>query len=220
MSLILNIDTTGPSSFVCLANDGNIIAIRTNYNQQDHAAFLHPAIKELMQEAGFSFNELNAIAVCNGPGSYTGIRIGVSAAKGLALALEKPIIMVDSLTILAKDAMNQVNKKDAFYCSMIDARRLEVYYAVYNYDLDHIISPGSIILNESTLSQMKGEFFFTGSGSEKFIGLFSGIGHFLKEHNTALALSELSYTLFKQNKFSDLIYSDAFYVKDFHDSKK
>ncbi len=220
MSLILCIDTTSAISAVTLVREGRILSERCNEHQPDHAAFLHPAIQDILQESGTSLKELNAVSVCNGPGSYTGIRVGISSAKGLALALNIPLIMVDALTILAKDAIDRTKKPEALYCSMIDARRMEVFSAMYNFDLTFNISPSSLILDESTFSELEKEIVFAGSGSQKFQGLFQGKGVFLPQANTSKAFSTLSQEKFDRKNFSDLINSDAFYLKEFYDNKK
>ncbi len=220
MSFILNIDTTGVTASVFISRTGEILSLQENHRQNDHAAFLHPAIKTTCEVTGIKPGELAAISVCNGPGSYTGIRVGLAAAKGLALALKLPLILVDSLSILAKASINETGKKNALFCSMIDARRMEVFLGLYNNDLSHIISPSSIELDENFLANEKNEIVFAGSGTEKFKPLFRGTGSFLQNINIIKAFSDLSNERFQQGDFDDIVNSDAFYVKEFHDNSK
>src|SRR6476661_3253120 len=105
MSLVLNIDTATETAYVSLAADGLIIGSASNSNRNDHAAFVHPAINDLLQQHSITAWMLDAIAVCAGPGSYTGIRVGMATAKGLCTAIQKPLIAINTLEILAKDAI-------------------------------------------------------------------------------------------------------------------
>ena len=129
MALILNIETATRNCSVAVARDGQVLACREIAEQgYTHAEKLHVFIEEVMQEAGVALTELEAIAVSKGPGSYTGLRIGVSAAKGLCYALQKPMLAVDTLAVLA----HAVSVESGLIIPMIDARRMEVYAAVFN----------------------------------------------------------------------------------------
>ncbi|MBA2250622.1 MAG: tRNA (adenosine(37)-N6)-threonylcarbamoyltransferase complex dimerization subunit type 1 TsaB, partial [Chitinophagaceae bacterium] len=141
MALILNIDTCTENAIVSLANNDVIIGTMNNSNQKDHASFLHTAIKNLLDKSGILISQLNAIAVTAGPGSYTGIRVGMAAAKGLAYALQIPLISLNTLEVIAMCSIIQSENKDAFFCPMIDARRMEVFTAVYDQFLKEIIAP-------------------------------------------------------------------------------
>src|SRR5215831_19352433 len=124
MPIILNIDTSVESASVCLSNDGDVVGLSVNNNKKDHAAWLHRAIQELVKNTGLTLSDLDAIAISIGPGSYTGLRIGLSAAKGLCYALNIPLISVNTLQMMAHAA----RKEDVqFICPLIDARRMEVF---------------------------------------------------------------------------------------------
>ena len=151
MSLLLNIDTALETGSVCLANSATIIGSSVNHQQHDHAAWLHPAIHELLQNNNLEAGQLDAIAVTIGPGSYTGLRIGLSAAKGLCYALDKPLITVSTLEVLASLA---VDEADQLICPVIDARRMEIFTALYNKDLQLIREPGALVLQHDSFSDI------------------------------------------------------------------
>ncbi len=129
--MILLLETSTPICSIALANGAEILAIRENHEGLSHAALTTIFIDEVMKEIGAKFSDLDAIAVSKGPGSYTGLRIGVSSAKGLCYALNKPLIAVSSLQALAQTASQYYSDSHVFI-PMIDARRMEVYAAVYN----------------------------------------------------------------------------------------
>src|SRR5665647_1745116 len=147
MALILNIDTATESAIISISEKDKIIDSVTNSNQKDHASFLQPAIKNLLQKADLSINKLNAIAVTAGPGSYTGLRVGMASAKGLCYALKIPLITINTLEVMALSSLKQIHDPSALYCPMIDARRMEVFTAVYDHHLTEIIKPCSMILD-------------------------------------------------------------------------
>ena len=216
MSLILNIDTAVQTSSVCLAENYIPLAVKINPSQKDSAAWLHVAINELLQEKKLSLRQLDAVAVAAGPGSYTGLRVGMSTAKGLCYALNKPLITINTLHLMAFAANN--NQADLL-CPMIDARRMEVFAAIFDHEFNTVLSPSNIILRESSFeSFLKGKkMLFFGNGSLKFQSvtnnpnaLFSNI-----EVN-ASSMPKLTYTAFSKGDFANLAYSEPFYGKDFH----
>ena len=126
MSIILNIDTSLETASVSISKEGIILSIQTNAIQRDHAAFVHIAINELLANENLNVSQLDAVGVTLGPGSYTGLRVGLSAAKGLCYALNKPLITVGTLQIMTKDMMLQMDKPTNYlFCPMIDARRMK-----------------------------------------------------------------------------------------------
>ncbi|MBL0357583.1 MAG: tRNA (adenosine(37)-N6)-threonylcarbamoyltransferase complex dimerization subunit type 1 TsaB [Chitinophagaceae bacterium] len=227
MNLILNIDTTAETALVNIADDGIILFEEINPLQKDHAAFLQPAIQTVMAKAGIVFNDLAAVAVCHGPGSYTGIRVGLSSAKGLCYVLNKPLIILDALTILAKDVINSHNTttfiKPVLYCSMIDARRMEVFTAIYDKNLNIITAASAIILNESTYVNMllNNHVIFFGSGAAKWQQMCtSENASFVTIENKGLAMSSLSYIQLQQNNFAHIVNAAPLYLKEFFDVVK
>ena len=216
MSIILNIDTALNKASVCLAKDEEILSLAFNDNQTDHAAWLHQAITELLQKNGNTIDQLNAVAVSIGPGSYTGLRVGLSAAKGLCYALNIPLMAIGTLKLMA----NAVKAgADTFICPMIDARRMEVFTALYNNQLEEIIPAHTLLLDETSFAvQLATEkILFCGNGSKKlqpFVShlnaTFSGI------ISDASNLSALSIISFRNNEFADLAYTEPLYIKEFY----
>src|ERR1044071_1620569 len=138
MALILNIDTAMGTASIRLAQEGKTLALAENIAQKEHASWLHPAIEQMMGTAGYSLRELKAVAVTAGPGSYTGLRVGMAAAKGFCYALNIPLITEDTLRVMAFAAKEQLGEGD-YLCPMIDARRMEVFTAVNRNDLTTVM---------------------------------------------------------------------------------
>jgi tRNA threonylcarbamoyladenosine biosynthesis protein TsaB len=222
MSLILNIDTSTETASVCIARDGIVLASISNPQQKDHAAFLHNAINDIIQKNSLKLNSLSAIAVINGPGSYTGLRVGMASAKGLCYALKMPLITVGSLEVLANAAIATTSwDKTVLYCPLIDARRMEVYTALFDGGMNEISSPKALIINESSFAEMlkTQKMYFFGSGASKFERIVSNRNAcFLTLKGSMSSMSKLSFERFQAGNFTDLIDSEPLYIKDFHSS--
>ena len=149
MAYLLNIHSATETAIINLMAGQEILSTLCNHETKQHAFFLHTAIKELLREQGIGIKNLNAIGVSSGPGSYTGIRVGLATAKGLCYALNIPLITYNSLELMALSARNNAKDEIAFYCPMIDARRMEVYTAIYNFNMEEIESPSAQILTEN-----------------------------------------------------------------------
>jgi tRNA threonylcarbamoyladenosine biosynthesis protein TsaB len=230
MALILNIDTALEKAMISLADNGMVVSAKENSVQKDHAAWLHPAIEMLMNEQGKKFSELNAIAVNHGPGSYTGMRVGLAAAKGFCYSLSKPLIAVSSLEILATSAIKDMNNRNAEYpigdekksvliAPMIDARRMEVFTAIYDQQLKEIVQPGAMILDGGSFSEILKwqKILFLGNGSLKFQSVCqSSNALFFKLNLNASAMAELSYKSFIGNNFVGIAYAEPLYLKEFY----
>ena len=218
MSLILNIDTAVDNATISIAENGTIINAAFNTNQKEHATFLHEAIKQIFASASLSMNNLDAIAVTEGPGSYTGLRVGMSTAKGLCYALQKPLITICTLKMMAKDAvLNHGNEADLF-CPMIDARRMEVFTSVFNSNLESVIEPCAMILNEHAFATLlnKNKIAFSGNGSSKLQHVLTSENViFLPITDYANALNQLSFESFTLKKFSDLALAEPKYIKEY-----
>ena len=216
MALILNIDTAVETASVCLSNDAELISLYINDSPKDHAAWLHTAIGKLISKAKLSLNDLQAVAISIGPGSYTGLRIGLSAAKGLCYALNIPLITVGTLKMMAY----AVNKEDAqLLCPLIDARRMEVFTAVYDNSLDEIMKPCAMIVNETSFSDLLSlhKIIFCGNGTKKLQHLLSHTNALFSDATaTAADLPYLAYKKFQEGKFSDLAYTEPLYIKEFY----
>jgi tRNA threonylcarbamoyladenosine biosynthesis protein TsaB len=216
VSLILNIDTAVQTASVCLSLDGECIGLKINPSQKDHAAWLHIAIEELLSDRKFTLSSLHAIAVSAGPGSYTGLRVGMATAKGLCYALNLPLITVSTLQMMAIAAQEEPTD---LLCPMIDARRMEVFTAVYNKTLTEVVSPANIILTETFLNNLLEEHTITffGNGSPKFAKLINNKKAIFKHIDaTAEHIGKLSNVFYQQKIFADLAYSEPFYGKEFY----
>jgi tRNA threonylcarbamoyladenosine biosynthesis protein TsaB len=216
VSYILNIDTAVQTASVCLAENEKSIGLKINPSQKDHAAWLHVAIEELLKEKNLVLNQLNAIAVSSGPGSYTGLRVSMAAAKGLCYALQIPLITINTLQMMAAAAVNSTSD---LLCPMIDARRMEVFTAVFDSSLKEIIPATNLILTETSfqdlLEQNKIRFF--GNGSKKFQSISKNTnGIFEVIDATAEYMVQLSFQRLKEQAFADLAYAEPFYGKEFY----
>jgi tRNA threonylcarbamoyladenosine biosynthesis protein TsaB len=221
MSLILNIDSTSETAIVNIADNGAVLFEETNAEQNNHAAFLQPAIQAVMKKTGINFNEIAAVAVSHGPGSYTGLRVGMATAKGLCYALSKPLITVSQLEVLTKDIVDNANISytAALYCPMIDARRMEVFTALYDKSLSEVLTPMALILDENSFSKflLKNRIVFFGSGANKWQQLCKHENAFFASTvNKGLALSRLAFEKLQKNEFADLAYAEPLYIKEFY----
>lgn len=212
---ILNIETATKNCSVSLAKNGETILCKEIAEQgYSHAERLHVFIEQILKETGITVRELNAIAVSKGPGSYTGLRIGVSTAKGLCYALGIPLISVDTLHLLAK----QVTIEKGFIVPMIDARRMEVYSAVFDANHNKTAEVKAEILTENSYTDMTEAIYIVGDCQEKCKTVLNKNNfHFLPEivFPSANEMSELSFEKFTKNDFEDVAYFEPFYLKDF-----
>ncbi len=224
MSLVLNIDTATATALVCLAKDGKPLRSLANTAQKDHASFLQVAIQQLVNDTGIALKDIDAVAVTAGPGSYTGLRVGMASAKGLCYALDKPLITLSTLAVLAVSAVQQLNNvENCLFCPMIDARRMEVFTAVYNGALKLILQPCAMILDERSFSEQlnQGRVVFFGSGSAKWSGLcHHPNASFADISITSEALASLSEGLCVSSQFTKLAYAEPVYLKEFNDTGK
>jgi tRNA threonylcarbamoyladenosine biosynthesis protein TsaB len=216
MSLILNIDTALDIASVCLSEDGNVLRLSSSKDQKDHASWLHTEIAELLQKSGYRINDLNAVAVSIGPGSYTGLRVGLAAAKGFCYALHIPLITVNSLKIIAFAVKGEAID---IICPLIDARRMEVFTAIYDKDLREIISPHAMLLDEKSFAPflLAGKVLFCGNGVKKLQLLLSN-SNALYSNTIADAshLAQLSLKCYNNKEFADLAYAEPLYIKEFY----
>ncbi|MCK7558859.1 tRNA (adenosine(37)-N6)-threonylcarbamoyltransferase complex dimerization subunit type 1 TsaB [Chitinophaga sedimenti] len=177
MALILNIDTATSIGSVCLAKDGEVLHTIRNAEQRDHAARLPLFVREVLQTAGITSAQLDAIAVSAGPGSYTGLRVGAATAKGLCYAWKKPLIAIGTLELMANGMINATGNKDALYCPMIDARRMEVFTAVYDASITPLLVPQALVLDEQSYQNWittSGDILFFGDGAAKWQPMVAG----------------------------------------------
>jgi tRNA threonylcarbamoyladenosine biosynthesis protein TsaB len=200
---------------VSLAKDGQTILCKEIAEQgYSHAERLHVFIEEILKETNVKIQELHAVAVSKGPGSYTGLRIGVSTAKGLCYALGIPLIALDTLQVLA----HQVSVDNGIIVPMLDARRMEVYSAVFDKNHQKIKEVQAEILTENSYSEISQTVYFIGDCQEKCQTVLTQPNFkFLPEilFPSANQMSQLSYEKFNQNDFEDVAYFEPFYLKDF-----
>lgn len=216
MSIILNIETATTNCSVSVSKDGNTIVLKEDYDKNySHAERLHVYIDEVLKEANIESNQLDAIAVSKGPGSYTGLRIGVSAAKGLCFALNKPLISIPTLEALA----HQVVSNDGVIVAMLDARRMEVYAAIFDSNYNQIKETQAEILDESSFKEYlnKGKVYFIGNGVEKTKALISHPNAIFIENKlpSANEMGSLATFKYKKSDFEDVAYFEPYYLKDF-----
>ncbi len=221
MSLILNIDTASEIGAVSLSLEGKVLQERKNLQQKDHAYWIHIAMEDILKEQAVSIRELKAIAVVGGPGSYTGIRVGMATAKGLAYTLGIPLIILNSLELMAFAASKFAGDSDLL-CPMIDARRMEVYTAIYDPTLNIILNPCAIILDSDSFFKYRkyNRLLYFGSGSDKWNRLQNHDNAlFIDTYYTQSDTSLLSYNCYLERTFSDLAYSSPIYLKEFHSNQ-
>ena len=216
MALILNIDTSTETASVCLARNGEPLLLEKNQKQNDHASWLHNAIKDMMEKVNINISAIDAVAVTIGPGSYTGLRVSLAAAKGICYALQKPLITLNTLSVMANAIKNE---KADLLCPMIDARRLEVFTAVYSKSLDEIKKPKALIIDEHSFNEelKSGTICFSGSGSKKLKALIENANAVFSEIEfSAINMTDMSERLFIQKEFAELAYTEPLYLKEFY----
>lgn len=215
MEYILNIETATKNCSVALAKNGKTIVCKEIAEEgYSHAERLHVFIEEIIKEAGITLNDLSAIAVSQGPGSYTGLRIGVSAAKGLCYALDIPLIAVDTLQALA----SQVAISNGLIIPMIDARRMEVYSAVFAPNLERKREVLAEIITENSFENLQETLYFVGDCAEKCKSVLTKENYiFLDEivYPSAKEMSLISFEKFKKSDTVDVAYFEPYYLKDF-----
>jgi tRNA threonylcarbamoyladenosine biosynthesis protein TsaB len=215
LNYILNIETATKNCSVALSKEGETILCKEIAEEgYSHAERLHVFIEEIIHEAGIHFQDLKAIAVSQGPGSYTGLRIGVSAAKGLCYALNIPLIAVDTLQVLA----SQATIKEGVIIPMLDARRMEVYSAIFNSKLEKQREIQAEIITENSFETISETVYFVGDCSEKCQSVLVKSNFvFLEEvkYPSAKEMSVLSFSKFKNSDFEDVAYFEPYYLKDF-----
>lgn len=222
MALILHIDTAQEEATVALSENDKVIEVLQSKDQKNHAAFLQPAIQTIIQHSTFNIQQLNAVSVIAGPGSYTGLRVGLASAKGLCYALSIPLITLNTLKIMAIAAINssthELINPSTLFCSMIDARRDEVFTAMYDNKLNTILQPCAMILNKESFMEIRKshELVFFGSGASKWNVICTNNNSIdMSMINMVDAQVILAHTYFKNKIFADIAYTEPFILKTF-----
>ncbi len=226
--MILQIETATASCSVALAKNGNVLGFRQVNGRNLHAEVITRFVEEVITGAGFSYNDLDAIAVSCGPGSYTGLRIGISTAKGLCFALDKPLIAIETLAAMAGGGAGMAeysNQADLLLCPMIDARRMEVYTAIFNINGVNVKPTAAEIVDENSFADIlqHNKVLFFGDGAEKCFNVLKAhpnalyLPDFL---NSATHLTKKAAEKFNNGDFEDVAYFEPYYLKDFIAGKK
>lgn len=224
--MILQIETATTACSVALAHNGEVIAVKEINERNIHAEVITVYIDELIKESNIAYDNIDAIAVSCGPGSYTGLRIGVSTAKGLCFALDKPLIAVETLAAMAYGAVKQgIVPPDLLICPMIDARRMEVYTAVYDVKGNVIKPTAAEIIDENSFADLlkESKILFLGDGAEKCreVLSYSPNAFFAGDfQNSATYLTGIANAKFTAKQFGDVAYFEPYYLKDFVAGKK
>lgn len=220
MAYILNIDTATSVCSVSIAENGKLIAIKESSDEKSHSSMLTVFIEEILNKAGIKIENIDAVAVSGGPGSYTGLRIGVSAAKGICYGLNIPLISVDNLYALATFEIEKINnvQKNALFCPMIDARRMEVYCQIVNGNNEIIKDTFAEIITEESFAEFSEEkIYYFGNGAEKCMSVLDSKKFELIPNivNSSEKMIKISYEKFLNKQFENLAYYEPFYLKDF-----
>ncbi|MCH2233509.1 MAG: tRNA (adenosine(37)-N6)-threonylcarbamoyltransferase complex dimerization subunit type 1 TsaB [Crocinitomicaceae bacterium] len=216
MSLILNIETSTKSCSVAASKEGELISLKeVSGEKYQHNEFLYSFINEALDEAKIKMKDLNAVAISEGPGSYTGLRIGTSTAKGICHGLNIPLIAVSTLESLA----NLVDVSTDFICPMLDARRMEVYSAIFDNNLNLLEETEAIEVDKDFRADYleKGKVTFIGDGVRKCSEtiIHNNANLILDREASAKGMISLSYKKFSNQDFADLAYFEPYYLKDF-----
>ena len=220
MALIIHIETATKVCSVSLSEGSEIIAFRESNILNSHSSLITNFVDQVIKEAGKSLNNLDAVSVSMGPGSYTGLRIGASTAKGLCYSLDKPLIAINTLQAMANGFISEGNYERALFCPMIDARRMEVYCGFFNNQNKVIVPVSAVIIDENSFSELLSEntLYFFGDGAEKCKSSLSNHqnvffnGDFCTSSKYLVSIAEEK---FKYKEFENTAYFEPFYLKDF-----
>ena len=216
---IINIETATTVCSVAVSDNGKVIIDKVSYDGPSHASLLGVFVEDVVKESRSLGLKIDAVAVSSGPGSYTGLRIGVSMAKGLCFGYNVPLLSIPTLDILAYKAIKQIAPEDAIFCAMLDARRMEVYSAIYNCTLDQIRDTEAEIITEDTYVHLldKQTVCFFGSGAGKCKNLIkSQNAVFIDDlHPLASDMIILSDKAYLERRYENVAYFEPFYLKDF-----
>ena len=219
-TLILSLETSSPVCSVALHRDGQLVGQSELRLEKSHSSHLTILVNQLLENSQCRLADLSAVAVSDGPGSYTGLRIGAAAAKGLCFALDIPLIAVGTLPAMAAQvAAHTAAAETVRFCPMLDARRMEVYSALYAADGSEILSPAPLILEPDTLTEQLAHhrLLFFGNGAAKFQPLVAdnpNAGFLRGIEPSAIAVGELAQAAFERQDFRDVAYYEPFYLKE------
>ena len=219
MACILNIETATKVCSFSISVDGKVVFNCSETNNPSHASLVGIYSEKALRYARENQLKIDAVSVSAGPGSYTGLRIGISTAKGLCYGLNVPLLAVPTLKIIALSAINQSQEKDAYYCPMIDARRMEVYSAFYDFNLNEKREIQADIIDENSYKDylVSRKIIFAGDGSGKCKDIIQNENAVFLEniHPLAETMAAISEKAYQENQFEDIAYYEPFYLKEF-----
>ena len=219
MALILCIETSTTNCSVALAKNGKVVALKENCEGLNHSVLAAPYVDEILKENNIGIEQLDAVAVSMGPGSYTGLRIGVSLAKGLCYGAKIPLISIPTLQALTVEAAMQTQDENALYIPMIDARRMEVYSAVCKANGEQITDTQAIIVEPDFYNEYinNGKVYLFGNGSAKTKEILTSPNIIFIDNieTSARGCAPIAEVKFNQSQFEDVAYFEPFYLKDF-----
>lgn len=225
MSLLLQIETATTACSVALVQNGKVLAVKELNERNIHAEVITVFIEQLFSQTQKTYTDLDAIAVSSGPGSYTGLRIGVSTAKGLCFALDKPLIAVETLQSMADGMAATLQDEDMLLCPMIDARRMEVYTALFDARGKRLQPTSAEIIDDNSYAELlsRHKVLFFGDGAAKcrdILGQHENARLDTQFANSALHLTRSALAAYYKQAFEDVAYFEPFYLKDFIAGKK
>ncbi len=216
---ILHIETSVKTCSVALSFNGNLIDTKESHPVGfEHSENLNIFIEDVLNNNNITLQDVAAISVGSGPGSYTGLRIGTATAKGLCYALEIPLIAMDSLSVMMDKFSKEINSREFdFYIPMIDARRMEVYDAIFDKNLNLISKPKARIIDEISYQDLDGKILLFGEGADKLseVDFVNDVTIQFDFKTSASGMCEKVYQKFLANQFEDLAYFDPIYLKEF-----
>ncbi len=223
MTKILCADTTSDLCSVSLFENNKNIANESSTIERSHSKLLLVLIDKLIKKSNIKIKDIDCFSISMGPGSYTGLRIGVSTFKGLCFSLNKPIIGINTLDLLTESALEKINDNKFYLCPMVDARRMEVFTKMLDNNLNEIISNQAMILDENSFSKYNQDrIYFFGSGAKKYTDLinFNNFKYIDDIKPESKFMGNLSYNKFLKKDFQDVTSFEPYYLKDFHLIKK
>ncbi len=220
MAIILLIETATDVCSVGISINGNLISIEESFVKNAHAAQLQILVETAIKKAAITLNQINAVSISIGPGSYTGLRVGLSAAKGYCFALNIPLIAIDTLESLTYQASNLLSiKKTDYYIPLLDARRMEVYTGVWDASLKKIKEVTPVILDAFSFQDYlaNGDCIIFGSGAQKFKDICNATNliYLQDVYASVKGMAVIAFHAFQESKFADIAYIEPFYLKDF-----
>jgi len=218
MPIILSIETSTPACSVAVHRDHVLLGVQELFTEKSHSTHLAVLIKQLVENCQLKMQDLDAVAVSKGPGSYTGLRIGVATAKGLCYGLNLPLVGINTLEAMAHQ-FSTIPPGIDYLCPMIDARRMEVYCTILGYDLKVLSDTQSVVVNEESFQEwrVRGNVLFFGNGSDKCREILNGSSSFFVSGiaPSAKTVGLLGGKKFDEGQVEDLAYFEPFYLKEF-----